>query len=78
MADDLVKRLRSRCEYEWIDGYKRIEWEDEDAIEAADRIEELEKQISILQEYIKNAKKCIADGAYTEAYEHLELVVNDD
>ena len=43
--NDLVKRLRSRCEYELIDGYKRIEWEDEDALEAADRIEELERAL---------------------------------
>jgi hypothetical protein len=41
MSDDLVKRLRQRCEYEFIGGYKRIEWEDKDALEAADRIEEL-------------------------------------
>ena len=39
--NDLVKRLRRRFEYEWIDGSKRIEWEDEDALAAADRIEQL-------------------------------------
>jgi hypothetical protein len=42
MTDDLVKRLRKRQEFEFIDGYKRVEWEDEDALAAADRIEELE------------------------------------
>ena len=42
MTDDLVKRLRKRQEFEFIDGHKRVEWEDEDALEAADRIEELE------------------------------------
>jgi hypothetical protein len=49
MTDDLVKRLRSRFEYEWIEGSKRIEWEDEDAIEAADRIEELEAEVERLK-----------------------------
>ena len=42
MTDDLVKRLRERQEFEFIDGHKRVEWEDEDALIAADRIEELE------------------------------------
>jgi len=44
--DDLVKRLRKRQEFEFIDGYKRIEWEDDDALEAADRIEELEAELA--------------------------------
>lgn len=44
--DDLVKRLRKRQEFEFIDGYKRIEWEDDDALEAADRIEELEAKLA--------------------------------
>ena len=42
----LVKRLRKRQEFEFIDGYKRIEWEDDDALEAADRIEELEAKLA--------------------------------
>jgi hypothetical protein len=42
MTDDLVKRLRKRQEFEFIDGHKRVEWADEDALEAADRIERLE------------------------------------
>ena len=57
--DDLVKRLRKRKEFEFIDGYKRIEWEDNDALEAADRIEELEaklaKAVEAMQEAIKLA-----------------------
>jgi hypothetical protein len=44
MTDDLVKRLRKRQEFEFIDGYKRVEWEDEDALEAADEIERLTKK----------------------------------
>jgi hypothetical protein len=44
--NDLVKRLRKRQEFEFIDGYKRIEWEDNDALEAADRIEELEAKLA--------------------------------
>ena len=48
MTDDnnLVKRLRKRQEFEFIDGYKRVEWEDDDALEAADRIEELEAKLA--------------------------------
>jgi DNA polymerase III delta prime subunit len=42
--EELVKRLRKRQEFESIDGYKRIEWKDEDALEAADRIEQLERE----------------------------------
>ena len=57
--NDLVKRLRKRQEFEFIDGYKRIEWEDDDALEAADRIEELEaklaKAVQAMQEAIKLA-----------------------
>ena len=45
MTDDLVKRLRKRQEFEFIDGYKRVEWEDEDALAAADRSEELEEAL---------------------------------
>ena len=29
MTDDLVKRLRKRQEFEFIDGHKRVEWEQE-------------------------------------------------
>jgi len=46
MTDDLVKRLRARQEFEFIDGYKRVQWEDEVALEAADRIEELEAKLA--------------------------------
>ena len=48
MSDDLVKRLRKRQEFEFIDGHKRVEWEDEDALEAADRIDELEEALGAL------------------------------
>ena len=44
--EELVKRLRKRHEFESIDGYKRIEWKDEDALEAADRIEELKDNLA--------------------------------
>jgi hypothetical protein len=44
--EELVKRLRKRQEFESIDGYKRIEWKDEDALEAAVRIEELEDNLA--------------------------------
>ena len=46
MSDELVERLRKRQEFEFIDGYKRIEWEDEDALEAADRIDALIDQLA--------------------------------
>ncbi len=48
--DDLVKRLRSRREAEMIGGYERVEWEDEDALEAADRIEAQAAEIKRLRE----------------------------
>jgi hypothetical protein len=54
MTDDLVKRLRKRREFESIDGYKRVEWEDEDALEAADEIERLKEEIDLL----KNQRLC--------------------
>lgn len=39
---DIVERLRKRREYEVMaDGYIRVEYEDEDALEAADEIERL-------------------------------------
>jgi hypothetical protein len=47
MTDDLMKRLRKRQEFEFIDGHKRVEWEDEDALEAADRIEKLEEALRL-------------------------------
>lgn len=50
MTDDLVKRLRKRQEFEFIDGHKRVEWEDEDALDAADRIEKLEKALKFYAE----------------------------
>jgi len=48
--DDLVKRLRSRREAEMIGGYERVEWEDEDALEAADIIEAQAAEIKRLRE----------------------------
>jgi len=50
--NDLVKRLRKRQEFEFIDGYKRIEWEDNDALEAADRIEALEAEKDWYRDHI--------------------------
>jgi hypothetical protein len=49
--EELVKRLRKRREAEFIDGCERVEWEDEDALEAADRIEALKDYIKELEEY---------------------------
>ncbi len=54
--NDLVKKLRKRQEFEFIDGYKRIEWEDDDALEAADRIEELEAKLAKAVEALEHAK----------------------
>ena len=51
--DDLVKRLRSRREAEMIGGYERVEWEDEDALEAADRIEAQAAEIERLREALE-------------------------
>jgi len=48
-SGDLVERLRKRREVEIIGGYERIEWEDEDALEAADRIEALEAEVERLR-----------------------------
>jgi hypothetical protein len=55
MTDDLVKRLRKRQEVEFIDGHKRVEWEDEDALYAADRIEELNRAVLDLAQYVASA-----------------------
>ena len=55
MTDDLAKRLRERQEFEFIDGHKRVEWEDEDALEAADRIEELNRAVLDLAQYVSSA-----------------------
>jgi hypothetical protein len=54
--NDLVKRLRKRQEFEFIDGYKRIEWEDDDALEAADRIEVLTEQLEAARLDAKEAE----------------------
>ena len=94
MTDNLVKRLRDDANMQLSVDYdteRAAMFENKAAdrieqiisgpggiMEMKQTISDKEKQISILQEYIKNAKKCIVDGAYTEAYEHLELVVNDD
>jgi len=61
MSDDLVKRLHERQEFEFIDGYKRVEWEDEDALEAADRIEELEAGNKALRSVIEEVVKSTGD-----------------
>lgn len=46
MTDEPVKRLRSRREAEMICGYEHIEWEDGDALEAADTIEWLTAELA--------------------------------
>jgi len=65
--NDLVKRLRKRQEFEFIDGYKRIEWEDDDALKAADRIEALEaklaKAVEALRYYAVEALPWDADDS---------------
>jgi len=80
MTNDLVKRLRSRCEYELIDGYKRIEWEDEDALEAADRIEELEAVFHEADEnWSKVAARCERlEKALRQCYDALEVAFDYD
>jgi len=69
---ELVKRLRKRQEFEFIDVYKRVEWEDEDALEAADRIEALTEQLEAARADAKQAEAyaedlrnllCLADEA---------------
>jgi predicted RNase H-like nuclease (RuvC/YqgF family) len=64
MTDDLVKRLRERQEFEFIDGHKRVEWEDEDALIAADRIEELQKQLAASDKQIKDLEDEIENLEY--------------
>jgi hypothetical protein len=64
MTDDLVKRLRERQEFEFIDGHKRVEWEDEDALEAADRIEELQRQLVASDEEIRALRDEIENLEY--------------
>ena len=64
MTDDLVKRLRERQEFEFIDGHKRVEWEDEDALEAADRIEELQRQLAASDEEIRALRDEIENLEY--------------
>ena len=54
--EELVKRLRKRQGFESIDGSKRIEWKDEDALEAADRIEELEYNLAKAMEGLRWSK----------------------
>jgi len=60
--NDLVKRLRKRQEFEFIDGYKRIEWEDDDALEAADRIEALEAKLAKAVEAMSNLRQAIRES----------------
>lgn len=74
--EELVERLRKRQEFEFIDGYKRVEWEDEDAIEAADRIDALkaelasgsfyqEKDIDAWQNRIEELERACSEWAET-------------
>ena len=64
MTDDLVKRLRKRQEFEFIDGYKRVEWEDEDALAAADRIEELQRELADATARMEYLEEEIVDLGY--------------
>jgi len=46
---DITIRLRRRKEQEIMeDGYVRVEWEDEDAMEAADEIERLREALRVI------------------------------
>jgi hypothetical protein len=54
--EELVKRLRKRQEFESIDGYKRIEWKDEDALEAADRIEALTAKLAAAVDWFETIR----------------------
>ena len=52
---ELIKRLRKRREWETMeDGYIRVEWEDEDAIDAADLLESYVKENEQLREALKS------------------------
>lgn len=55
MSEELVKRLRSRREAEMVGGYERVEWEDEDALEAAGTIEAQAAEIKRLIPMVKDA-----------------------
>ena len=47
----IVERLRKRREHEVMpDGYIRVEWEDEDALEAADEIERLREALKKMED----------------------------
>jgi hypothetical protein len=63
--EELVKRLRKRQEFESIDGYKRIEWKDEDALEAADRIEALTAKLAKALEGLRGVMQHMPDYADT-------------
>jgi hypothetical protein len=62
MTDNLVKRLRARQEFEFIDGHKRVQWQDEDALEAADRIFKLEQVLNLLLCEAEDVYVCMADA----------------
>ena len=68
-SSDLVERLRKRREAEMIGGYERIEWEDEDSLEAADRIEALEAENERLREALG-----LADAALRGANMNMNVV----
>jgi hypothetical protein len=76
MSKELVKRLRDRQEFEFIDEYKRIEWEDEDALEAADLIDALEAKLALAEHALRDltnafAKKVDVDRPrWKTPYEH--------
>jgi hypothetical protein len=73
--EELVKRLRKRQEFESIDGYKRIEWKDEDALEAADRIEELTAKLAKAVELLIVCRDMFGEVAHPS--DPLSKMLND-
>jgi hypothetical protein len=73
--EELMKRLRKRREAEFIDGYERVEWEDEDALEAADRIEALINLNEALVELMDDRDAKLAKAV--EALGSIELYGSD-
>ena len=80
MTEDIVKRLRKRQEFEFIDSHKRVEWEDEDALAAADHIEELNQLMRIRTwRYESCCRDKVAADARIEALEKalIWIIEND-
>ena len=56
-TDELVARLRLRREAEFIDGYERVEWEDDDALYAADTIETLTRERDEARQWVDDESR---------------------